>query len=104
MYCTRCQHVFDDSARCPVCGNKKIRQPLPEDICFLKETDPIPGGMLKDVLEQNGIPVLSNSTIGAGMAMSAGSMFERIKVFVRYEHLPRAREIAEELFDSTEEA
>ena len=98
MYCENCHIVFDGNGRCPVCGNKKARQPVPEDICFLKETAPIPGAMLKDVLEQNGIPVLSSSTIGAGMAVRAGAMFERIRHFVRYDNLPEAKEIAEDLF------
>ena len=100
MYCQGCKIVFEEGERCPFCGSKKVRNASPEDICFLTEADPIMGGMLKDVLEQNSIPVLSSSTIGAGMAMRAGVMFERIKYYVRYEHLQKAKEIAEELFNS----
>ncbi len=100
MYCQRCKVAFDRNGNCPVCGNEKIRPVRLDDICFLTDADPILGGMLKDVLEQNGIPTLSNSTIGAGMAMRAGSMFERIKFFVRYEHLLKAKDIVEELFNS----
>ena len=103
MYCSNCRMIVEDNKICPACGNKKLRQPEPGDICFLAETEPIPAGMLKDILEQNHIPVLSSSSIGAGMAMRAGSMFERIKCYVRYDHLPKAREIAEELFSSAEE-
>ena len=93
MYCPNCQIIFSEAVRCPVCGRKKVRESLPEDICFLTEVTPVFGGMLKDVLEQNEIPVLSNSNIGAGMAMRAGSMFERIKLYVRYDNLQRAKEI-----------
>ncbi len=100
MYCPNCKMVVDETARCPVCGSRKIREPLPEDACFLTEADPISAGMLKDVLAQNHIPVLSSSTIGAGMAMRAGPMFERIRCYVRYDQLPEAMEIAEELFDT----
>ena len=100
MYCQHCRAAFDGNETCPVCGSRKIRPVLPEDICFLTEADPIPGMMLKGVLGQDGIPVLSSSTIGAGMAMRAGSMFERIRFFVRYEHLEQAKEIVEELFHS----
>lgn len=100
VYCQKCKVAFEGNGECPVCGNEKVRPALADDICFLADADPILGGMLKDVLEQNGIPILSNSTIGAGMAMKAGSMFERVKYYVRYEHLPKAREIVEELFNS----
>lgn len=100
MYCQGCKIVFEEGERCPFCGSKKVRNASPEDICFLTEVDPIMGGMLKDVLEQNNIPALNSSTIGAGMAMRAGSMFERTKFYVRYEHLAMAKEIVDELFNS----
>ena len=100
MYCTKCRNISEKAERCPVCGSRRVREPLPEDICFLTETAPIAGDMLRDVLEQEGIPVLCQSTLGAGLAMTVGSMFERLKVFVRYDSLERAREIAEELFSS----
>ena len=100
MYCPNCQITFSEAVRCPVCGNKKVRGSLPEDICFLTEVTPVFGGMLRDVLEQNEIPVLSKSSIGAGMAMRAGSMFERIKLYVRYDDLQKATEIANELLNA----
>ena len=100
MYCPGCRILFDEGAKCPLCGSKKVRNASPEDICFLTEAEPILGGMLKDVLEQNNIPVLSNSTIGAGMAVRAGSMFERTRFYVRVEHLKIAKEIVDELFNA----
>ena len=87
VYCQKCKVAFDGNGSCPVCGSTKVRPALPDDICFLTDADPILGGMLNDVLEQNGIPALGSSTIGAGMSMRAGSMFERVKFYVRYEHL-----------------
>ena len=100
MYCPGCKIVFEEGERCRVCGSKKVRNAFPEDICFLTEADPIMGGMLKDVLEHNSIPALNNSTIGAGMAIKAGSMFERTKFYVRFEHRATAKEIVDELFNS----
>ena len=78
---------------------KQVRPVRPEDICFLTEAEPIPAGMLQDVLKQHQIPALTSSTVGAGMAMKAGNVFERIKFFVRYEHLEKAKQFAAELFD-----
>ena len=75
--------------------------PAPDTICFLTEVDAVWGGMLEDVLKQNGIPTLCKSTMGAGLAAKAGSMLERIRFYVRYEHLPKARKIVEALFPSS---
>ena len=99
MYCTRCRSVFEGD-RCPNCKHGTVREPQAEDICFLTELSPMYGGMLEDVLKQNGIPVLTESTKGAALAVISGPLFEWIKYYVRYDHLPRAKEIVEELFDS----
>ena len=102
LYCSGCQLSFTGEEKCPSCGNKRIREVRPEDICFLTEAEPIPASTLQDVLKQHQIPALTSSTVGAGMAMKAGNMFERIKFFVRYEHLKKAKELAAELFDSAD--
>ena len=99
MYCTRCQTAYEDD-RCPVCGSKKGRPVHAEDICFLAEEDQLQADLLEDILHQEGIPVMKKSTIGAGMAMKAGTLFERFRFYTRYEHLARAREILEELHSS----
>lgn len=96
MYCTRCQTVYEDD-RCPICGSKKSRPVLPEDICFLAEEDSLQAGILEDFLKQEGIPVLKKSTVGAGMAMKAGAIFERFRFYVRYEHLNKAKELLEDI-------
>ena len=101
MYCAACRRLFEGE-QCPTCGSRKVAAPKPEDICFLTEADPVWSIMLADVLKQHGIPSLSNSTIGAGMAMRAGSMFERVRLYVRFEHLEKGRDIVNELFDSPE--
>ena len=78
-----------------------MQHPAPDTICFLTEVDAVWGGMLEDVLKQNGIPTLCKSTMGAGLAAKAGSMLERIRFYVRYEHLPKAKEIVEALFPTS---
>lgn len=84
MYCTKCQTVYEDD-RCPICGSRKSRPVLPEDICFFAEENSLQAGILEDLLKQEGIPVLKKSTVGAGMAMKAGAIFERFRFYVRYE-------------------
>ena len=101
-YCERCRAVFEADGRCPKCGSKQVRAPLPEDLCFLTQTDPMFGGMLKDVLEQNRIPVLPSSAMGAGMALKVGPMFDQIRFYVPYAHLSAASELVEALFHAPE--
>ena len=97
MYCERCKALFEGE-RCPACGSRHVRQPMPDDVCFLTAVDGLWSGMLTDVLRQHGIPALTQSNIGAALAMQAGTMFERVRFFVRWDQLPQAKEIVEELF------
>lgn len=102
MYCEKCKRLINDSV-CPVCGNKKIREATEQDICFLVEKDQIWSGMLEDVLKQNNIPVFVQSNIGAGMAIKAGSMFERIRFYVPFAHWEAANALVDELFSADED-
>jgi len=103
MYCEKCRIVFSASA-CPICGNEKIRKPEAQDVCFLTEKDHIWSGMLEDVLKQHNIPVLTQSNIGAGMAIKTGPLFERIRFYVPFSWLEAARAIVDELFSTGEDA
>lgn len=103
MYCERCGCVTEEE-RCPVCGNADLRPPESDDACFLKETTSMWAGMLKDVLDQNGITCMEKSTLGAGLAVRTGAMFEMVRCYVRYEDLEKAREIERELFPENGEA
>ena len=96
MYCTRCRTAYEDNC-CPICGSRKGRPVLPEDICFLAETESLQAGILEDLLKQEGLPVLKKSTVGAGMAMKAGAIFERFRFYVRYEHLKKAKDLLDDL-------
>lgn len=98
-YCSKCLLSFD-TGRCPVCKRKNGRNTEPDDLCFLTEKEQIWSGMLADVLKQNNIPFGQKSTMGAGMALRAGPMFETVRFYVFYRYLEDAKEIVEELFSS----
>lgn len=53
---------------------------------------------MEDVLRQHAIPAMTKSNIGAGMAIKAGSMLERIKFYVPYSYMTQAKDIAVALF------
>ncbi len=99
FYCDRCYLPFDGD-KCPVCGRKSTRTIDPDDICFLTEKAPVWSDMLADVLHQEKIPFTQKNVMGAGLALSAGPMFESIRFYVLYKHLAQAKEIVDTLFSS----
>ena len=98
LYCDDCRLAFEGSSRCPSCGNEDVRTPLPEDFCFLIEINAMFADILKSVLDGNDIPSLASSTIGAGLRVRGGAMFDRIRFYVRYDDLQEAKEIAYTMF------
>lgn len=101
-YCPKCQIAFDGSI-CPSCGSRKTREAEDSDLCFLIEKGQIWADMLADVLRQNDIPCICKGRLGAGLTMQVGAFLETQRVFVAYEDLEKAREIAQGLFDEPSE-
>ena len=97
MYCEKCKLIFSGND-CPACGSKNIRSPLPDDLCYLTEKEAIWSDVLEDILKQNGIPVFTKGTLGAGMALKVGPMLERVKFYVHYSHFIDAKNIVENFF------
>ena len=96
-YCENCSVVFEGD-RCPACGSKKVREAGSEDKVFLVEKEQLWSPMLKDVLDQNGIPCLCRNVKGAGLALKLGMMSERVRFYVLYKDLDKAKDIVSELF------
>ena len=96
-YCPNC-HILVRAPRCPLCDRKWLEQPLPEDYCLLGEKDAVWSGVLEDCFRQNGIPYLTQNTLGAGLTGKMGNLFERTKFYVRYAYFRKAQELEEELF------
>lgn len=70
--------------------------------CFLTEQSPVWQGMLADVLKQNGIPFVTESSTGAAMAIRAGGLNETIRFLVPKDKLEAAKSIVEDLFSKNE--
>ena len=103
MYCEKCKRIVETNI-CPACGSKKIREPETGDLCFLTEQDYVSSGILEDVLKQSGIPFLKKNVLGAGIAVRVGPMLDRSRFYVAYDLLPKAQELAEDLFAPDESA
>ena len=97
MYCEKCRRIIETD-RCPVCKSRKVREPGPDDLCFLTEQDYLFSGMLEDVLKQNGIPFLKKEVLGAGLSIKVGPMLDRSRFYVLYGLLDQARTVMEDLF------
>lgn len=67
-------------------------------MCFLTEKEPVWAGVLADVLDQKGIPYVAEGSLGAGMALRAGPLLERVRFCVPASCLGAARELVDELF------
>ena len=98
MYCEQCKRLTEEEGRCPVCGNKRLRLPADEDWCRVYEGIQIWADMACDVLKQNGISALVQSSRGAAMAVLTGMYSDTCEVYVAYKDYSRADEIMRELF------
>lgn len=99
MYCPSCS-LLTSSLRCPGCGSKNIRAPLGEDYCRLGEMDTIWKDALSDVLRQNGIPFVTRSVLGAGLAARIGPALEKIRFYVPYAYLEVAKTLQQGFFSA----
>lgn len=98
MYCEQCRRLTDAEGRCPVCGNRNLRPPLDEDWVRVYEGIQIWADMACDVLKQNEISALAQSSRGAAMAVLTGMYSDTCEVYVAYKDYSRADEIMRELF------
>lgn len=95
-YCPKCNMAAEEN-RCPVCGSRRLREPQPDDLCFLIRKEHLLSDLLKDTLKQNEIPFIARSDLGAGMAMILGAYLENDNFFVPYRFLEQAKELLNDL-------
>lgn len=99
MYCPNC-NVLVNGSRCPICSSKNIREPQPDDYCYLIEKDQIWAGALSDILTQNSIPFITKNVLGAGLAAKMGPALERTRFYVPHSHHESAKNIEREFFSA----
>lgn len=99
MYCERCNRLVY-AEKCPGCGRRSLRLPMPEDFCFLTEPEFLWTQALRDILTDNGIEFLERSIYGAAQVKRTG-IPERVRFFVRYRDHGRATELNEAFFSAS---
>ena len=97
FYCKNCLVVFEGE-RCPVCSAKGKVSPAPDDPVFLVEKEVLWSPVLGDVLEKEGIPFYRRNVNGAAMSLKVGPMSERVRFYVHFGDVERAKDIANGLF------
>lgn len=103
MYCEHCGIIFEEQLRCPKCGGHYVRPLREDDPCFVCETSFLWGTVLEDLYRQNGVPFLTRHALGAALSTQVGAVLDRVRFYVRYPMLDKARTIADELFSEPED-
>ena len=97
MYCPNCMELVG-AARCPKCGERRLREPKPDDLVLLASKDAIWAGVAGEILDDNGIEYLKKSLLGAAIQLYVGSGADVWSFYVRYSDLARARGLLDEFF------
>ena len=100
LYCPRCRRLNLESV-CPECKTK-TREPGPQDPCLAARISGVFSDMYEDILHQEGIPVLAEGELGAGISSIVGTRMEVMDFFVPFERLEEAETLARELFGQGE--
>lgn len=96
-YCENC-HLLSEDPMCGFCYSKNLRQPKPDDFCYLS-TRPTPWyEMLLDVLYDNGIPWVVKPLRPSAVTIYLGTGAEMNEIFVPFSRLEQARELEQSIF------
>lgn len=102
LYCPQCRRLFEGE-KCPQCGKHTGREPEKEDWCLLYSGGQIWADMAADVLKQNEIPSMVQSSRGAAIAVLTGILSQPFDLYVPFADYAQADEIVQSLFAQTEE-
>ena len=94
-YCEKCNAAFEYE-RCPVCGNKKTREPRDDDFCFFAEQAKRQSEVLMSVLDANDIPY-SAVPYGTGAESIFGMSLSYNRLYVPFGCLEKAKDILQEI-------
>ncbi len=96
-YCENCA-MLTEYDRCRRCGSTALREPAPNDYCFLTERSMMWAEALRDLLEDNQIESVYRPVLGAGLSAQLGSALERYRVYVPLSRFEDARELCDDFF------
>lgn len=94
FYCLKCQTLNSEKI-CPLCGSKKLREPMPDDPVLLITVDESKAETIESAFKDHGLPYEKRicGLDGPSSAPVGGSAYTNKNVFVPYEKLEAAREL-----------
>lgn len=95
QYCSNCCLLCED--RCPLCGRKKLREPLENDPVYLISKNAMWAGAVEDLLQSSHIPYEKRGVLGCGITLRTGVGMETYNFFVPYGAYKRSLKLMEEL-------
>lgn len=98
-YCENC-HLLSDGSVCGYCGASPLRAPRGEDYCFLTSLSAPWDSALTELLSDEEIAAVSLPRNQIPTAYS-NEMFQKTEIFVPYAALKRAKELTENLLESS---
>lgn len=98
-YCENC-HLLSDGSVCGYCGASPLRAPRGEDYCFLTSLSTPWDSALAELLSDEEIAAVSLPRNQIPTAYS-NEMFQKTEIFVPYAALERAKELTENLLESS---
>ena len=97
MYCSNC-HILVDGEHCPVCKSTNLRRVCDDDFCFLVAKDHPWDEAFQEILRQHNIPCFAEDAKGVWMTVQIGVAFGSYCIYVPYEKLEEAQELADAFF------
>lgn len=105
QYCTNCRRVVEDGpAKCPACRSRKLRPAGAGDMVLLCKADMYAAGKINEALRSAGIDCALESAGSAYFSFDSETLPTDQNLFVPYETLQRARELAAAAQQQVEEA
>lgn len=89
-YCEKCKMLCETDS-CPTCNNKKLREVMPNDYCFVMECDRGFGDSLAEALQKEGAQC-ALIPCGTGVSTFFGLPLEHYEVYVPYKDYELANE------------
>lgn len=102
IFCEKCNYITAEN-RCPLCGNKKLRNVNNDDFCFFINLDTFHFTMFESALNEKKIDVIGIPYYPRAVAYGNAGRAQGRKVYLRYKDIGQAKEIYETLFGSDEE-
>ena len=99
LFCEKC-NLLTEEARCPLCGNKKLRAAEDTDFCFFVELGEFYFTMFESALNEEKIDVIGYPFYSVAVTYANAGRAGGRRVYIRYKDIEKAGEVYESLFGS----